>query len=60
MTTKALSPRQARWAEHLSAYDFEIEFKKGTTNPVDSLSRRLHYEDESAVRAGLDLMLPTL
>jgi len=60
MTTKSLTARQARWAEALSAYDFEIEFKKGTSNPADGLSRRPDYEAESETRDGVNMMLPTL
>ena len=59
MTTKSLTPRQARWAEALSAFDFEIEFKKGTSNPADGLSRRPDYEG-SETKDGVNLMLPTL
>src|SRR5437016_12340465 len=35
MTTKELSRRQARWAERLATFDFEIQYRKGSTNPAD-------------------------
>jgi hypothetical protein len=40
-TTKVLNCRQARWAEHLSTFDFQIVYRKGTSNGKrDALSRR--------------------
>jgi transposase InsO family protein len=39
MTTKALSARQARWAEILSRYHFKISYKPGKTNKADPLTR---------------------
>ncbi|MCU1415826.1 MAG: hypothetical protein JWN80_3166, partial [Microbacteriaceae bacterium] len=41
MSTKLLTRRQARWAEHLSEYDFTVVFRPGkqATKP-DALSRR--------------------
>ena len=44
MTKKELNRRQARWAEKLSAFDFEIEYRTGKSNPADGLSRRPDYE----------------
>ena len=38
-TQKTLSRRQARWAEVLSNYSFDIEYKPGELNPADVLSR---------------------
>jgi hypothetical protein len=29
MTTKELTPKQARWAEELARFDFEVEYKLG-------------------------------
>ena len=43
MTTQTLTGRQARIAEHLAGYNFVIEYKKGTANPSDGLSRRPDY-----------------
>jgi hypothetical protein len=41
MTTKELTPRQARWYEKLCQYNFRIEHCKGKDNVVaDALSRR--------------------
>ena len=39
MTTKALSARQARWAEILSRYNFKIIYRPGSTNKADPLTR---------------------
>ena len=40
MTTKALTARQARWAEVLSRYNFRIMYKPGAQNKADALTRR--------------------
>ena len=40
MTTKALTGRQARWAETLSRYNFMIMYKPGSQNRADPLTRR--------------------
>ena len=40
MTTKALTARQARWAEVLSQFNFQIMYRPGTTNRADALTRR--------------------
>lgn len=42
-TTKVLSRRQARWAEYLAAFDFNIEYRPGSKNPADAPSRRPDY-----------------
>ena len=38
-TKQDLSPRQARWAQYLSRFNYTWEWIKGTTNPADFLSR---------------------
>ena len=38
MTTKALTTCQARWAEILSQYNFQIKYKPGSTNRADALT----------------------
>lgn len=43
MTTKALTRRQAHWAEYLSGFDFAIEHRPGKRNPADAPSRRADY-----------------
>ena len=43
-TSKVLSPRQVRWAEIVSSYDFVIEHLAGNRNPADGPSRRADYE----------------
>lgn len=56
--TKVLNQRQARWAELLAAYDFEIEYRPGRYNPADAPSRRQDYESgDKEHNVGL---LPTL
>ena len=63
MTTQTLSGRQARIAEYLAAFDFTIEYKKGTANPSDGLSRRPDYFarfKDTVKRVQLEGMLPTL
>ena len=63
MTTQTLTGRQARIAEHLAGYDFVIEYKKGTANPSDGLSRRPDYFrgfKDTIKRRQLQGMLPTL
>ncbi len=63
MTTKALTSRQARWAELLAEFDFEIEYKPGDSNPADAPSRRPDYASgfkQETKRVANDTMLPTL
>jgi len=57
MTTTAISRRQARWAQELSAYDFEIVYRPGKTNPADGPSRRPDYKPAGD---SVNEMLPTL
>ncbi|PQM43474.1 hypothetical protein VC83_09660 [Pseudogymnoascus destructans] len=57
METTALTRRQARWAQALSAYDFQISYRAGKTNPADGPSRRPDYEEE---KGSQNVMLPTL
>ena len=57
MKQKELSPRQARWALKLAAFDFEIFHRAGKTNPADAPSRRPDYEGPSPLNTQL---LPTL
>ena len=56
METTALTRRQARWAQALSAYDFHISYRTGKTNPADGPSRRPDYEEE---KGSQNVMLPT-
>ncbi len=56
MTTKALTRRQARWAEMLAVYDFVIEHRPGKSNPADAPSRRPDYAQGFTDRT----MLPVL
>ena len=57
MKLKELTPRQARWALKLAAYDFEMIHRAGKTNPADPPSRRPDYEGASPLNTTL---LPTL
>ncbi|MBE3049288.1 hypothetical protein IMZ48_43670 [Candidatus Bathyarchaeota archaeon] len=47
LATKAkLSAKEARQAEELLVFDFEIVYREGTKNLADALSRRLdHFSD---------------
>jgi hypothetical protein len=47
METKYLESRQARWAMYLATYDFDIIYRRGTSNPADGPSRRPDYEEGS-------------
>ena len=57
MTKKDLNRRQARWAERLSAFDFEIVYRTGKSNPADGPSRRPDYE---LPKDAVSSLLPTL
>ena len=53
-----MSRRQARWAERLTAFDFEIQYRKEATNSADGLSWRLDYK--KTLEGEQELLLPTL
>ena len=40
ITTKALTARQARWAEMLSQFNFQIMYKPRSTNCANALTKR--------------------
>jgi hypothetical protein len=51
-TQKKLSPRQARWLESISKFDFEVIYIPGESNVVaDALSRMYSNEPKGTVRA---------
>lgn len=50
MTTKALTARQARWAEVLSQFHFQIQYRPGVTNRADALTRREQEADDQLAR----------
>ena len=62
MTKRALTSRQARWAERLAEFDFVIEYRTGKTNPADGPSRRPDYSDSETIRSSeeQESSLPTL
>ncbi|QRV80826.1 Retrovirus-related Pol polyprotein from transposon [Ceratobasidium sp. AG-Ba] len=52
MTQKEVSPRQARWLETLSQFDFEIKYIEGSKNVLaDALSRIYSNEPKGTERA---------
>ena len=63
MTTKKLTPRQARWAEFLSKFNFKVTYQTGKKNDkVDALTRRpnerpISDEDEKQVHR-MQVLLP--
>ena len=57
MTKKELNSRQARWAQILAAYDFEIFHRSNNKNPADDSLRRLDYEKISSLKITLLSML---
>src|SRR5215471_18390968 len=57
MTQKNLSPRQARWLETLSDFDFTVQHIPGETNELaDSLSRIYSAEALGVVRAASEFV----
>ncbi|KAI7940067.1 hypothetical protein MJO28_013719 [Puccinia striiformis f. sp. tritici] len=40
MTSKTLTPKQARWAAYLDSFNFRLIHVSGTANPADAPSRR--------------------
>jgi hypothetical protein len=59
MTTKALTARQARWAEVLSQFDFQIMYRPGATNRADALTRR-EQDIDNQTAAKISLRTQTL
>jgi len=59
MTTKALTARQARWADTLSQYNFQIKYRPGARNQADALTRREQDTDQQAA-AKISLRAQTL
>ena len=53
MTKKELNSRQARWAQILAAYDFEIFHRSSNKNSADGPSRRFDYEKISSLKITL-------
>ena len=59
MTTKALTGRQARWAETLSRFNFMIMYKPGSQNRADPLTRR-DQEMDSQMAVKISTRMQTL
>ena len=63
MTTKKLTPRQARWAEFLSEYNFIISYQSGKKNKkADALTRKPNErpinEDDERLEHRMQTLLP--
>ena len=59
--TLSLSPRQTRWAERLSRFQFTWEYRPGRVNVADPLSRHPAFEAITALSSiALDLSCLTL
>ena len=63
MTTKKLTPRQARWAEFLSEYNFIISYQSGKKNEkADALTRKPNErpinEDDKRLEHRMQTLLP--
>jgi hypothetical protein len=43
--------RQARWVEHLIAYNLEIIYRLGAENPVNTPLRRLEFKRVREIKA---------
>jgi hypothetical protein len=43
--------KQARWAEHLTAYNLEIVYKLGVENPTNILLRRPEFKRVREIKA---------
>lgn len=60
MDTKILTCRQARWAEFIAHYDFQIIYKEGKSNgKADALSRRADHLPKRGVEAPKSLLKPS-
>ena len=58
-STKSLNPRQARWAEVLSSFDFVISYRPGDKNgKADALSRRTDPELEGGNAPQMSMFKP--
>ena len=57
MTKKELNSRQARWAQILTAYDFEIFYCSNNKNSTKDSSRRFNYEKILSLKITLLSML---
>jgi hypothetical protein len=48
--------KQARWAEHLAAYNLEIVYRLEAENPINAPLRRLEFKGAREIKA-VDLSL---
>ena len=52
-----LPPKQARWKEMLASYDFDIQYRPGSTNIIaDALSRRPDHRIDATPLSTLTVM----
>ena len=63
MTTKKLTPRQARWAEFLSEFNFKVMYQTGKKNDkADALTRKLNKrpanEEDEQQKYRMQVLLP--
>jgi transposase InsO family protein len=58
-TKPQLSTGQASWMQRLSPYDFHIEFRPGSSNPADGISRRPDYYHPTEKQEARDQLLPS-
>ncbi len=59
LATKAkLNGKEAKWIEELAAFDFTIIYHERVKNPIDGLSRRSNFKDDSELFATRRQLLP--
>ena len=60
MTNKLLTPRQARWCQFLSQYNFKIQYRSGRQNTLaDALTRRNGSSEEKLIHNWQTILKPS-